>query len=84
MKNNFINRVVFLIHDLLSYLFEEKTKGNTLVKWLTSQKLSFKVYYFIEDMAVLTSTHLCQFFYLEDVQQVLEGEKLELFSEILS
>ena len=33
-------------------------------------------------MTILRTTHLCQFFYLEDVEQVLKREKFELFPEI--
>jgi len=83
MEDDLVGRVVLLVHDLLPDLLEQKTKRNPLVKGLPPQQLGLEVDDLVEDVAVLGPTHLRQLFDLEDVQQVLEGQELELLPEIL-
>jgi hypothetical protein len=83
VQDDLINGVVLLVHDLLSDLFEEEAEGDALVKGLPPQQLRLEVDDLVEDVTVLRPTHLRQLLYLEDVQQVLEGQEFELLPEVL-
>ncbi len=83
VQDDLINGVIFLVHNLFSDLFKKEAEGNALVEWLSSQQFCLEIDDLVEYVTVLGSTYFCQLFYLEDIQQMLKGQKLELLPKVL-